>query len=110
VKEKKIKYPATPMRNCLYCFWYNKTSNTCTAPKAHLIANFHANQDKDCIILKYEKTETPNSPTKAFAEQFCIGKKCPYFYESKRLCTRPSLCPYKGEEPTIFQSIKLKKL
>ena len=108
--ENIPNYPTTPMKNCLYCFHYNDNSNSCTAPKAHLIANFNPNETRDCILLKYQKTENPNSPVKEFAEQFCIGKSCPYFYASKRLCTRPSLCPYKGQEPTIFQTIKLKKL
>src|SRR5271157_5499176 len=106
-KYTKIKIK-TPMRNCLYCSWYNKKVNGCNAPKAHLIATFHPDEDKDCILLKYEKTENPVVPPKDFVQQFCIGNSCQFYYLSKRLCTRNSLCPYKGQEPTIFQNIKLK--
>jgi len=97
------------MRNCLYCNHFNKVAVSCDSPKAHLIATFNPNQEKDCILFKYDRTENPEVPEKLFAEKFCIGKKCPYYFASKRICTRPSLCPYKDEEPDIFNSIQLKE-
>lgn len=92
----------------MYCFWYNKGANSCDSPSMRPDSVTFHQTDKDCTLLRYERSENPEAPDKAFAETFCIGKKCPYYYASKRLCTRPSLCPYKGEEPTVFTTIKLK--
>jgi len=108
--KQQPKYPETPRRNCLYCFWYNQGSNACDNPKmSPQYTTFHKNEERDCLLLRFEKTENPEVPEKAFAQKFCIGQKCPYYYASKKLCTRPSLCPYKDEdEPTVFTTIKLK--
>lgn len=108
MSKKDPKYPLTPMRNCMYCFWFNKGAVSCDNPKAVQIASFHQNADRDCILLSYEKSENPDIPNKPFAEKFCIGKKCPYYFASKRLCTRPTLCPYKDEEVSLFSNIQLK--
>jgi hypothetical protein len=105
---KDPKYPVTPMRNCLYCVWFNAKAVSCDHPRAQFIATFSPNQDKDCVLLSYDKSETPDVPDNAFAQKFCIGKKCPYYFAKSKLCTRPSLCPYKGEEATVFTNIKLK--
>jgi|GEM_PF-6190184 len=107
---KKPKYPTTPMRNCQYCKHYNAKSNTCTAPKADQIANFNPRDDIDCWLLKYDKSEIPETNDVDFTETYCKGKKCPFYYSTLNLCTRPSKCPYKNvEEKTTFNNVKFDK-
>ena len=103
---KAPKYPRTPMRNCLYCKHYNPYANACSAPGVDKIAIFNPNPDIDCILFKYDKSETPKTNNKDFVAKYCIGTKCPYYYQKLDLCTRPSLCPYKDEEQTTFEKLK----
>jgi len=109
MKKKDPKYPITPAKNCLYCFWYNANAVACDNPKAAMIATFHQNESRDCVLIRYDKTENPEVPDAGFAQKFCLGKKCPYYFESKRLCTRPSLCPYKEDTLNVFTNIQLKE-
>lgn len=106
-KQKKIN---TPQRNCLYCKHYNSLSNTCTAPRADLIMNFSPKKDADCILLKYDVTEKAEINSPDFVSEFCKGKKCPYYFETHNLCTRPSKCPYKENKiSNEFNNIKFNK-
>jgi len=110
MQEKMPQYPKTPMRNCLYCKHYNSKSNTCTAPNAEKIANFYSRDDVDCILFKYDIAETPKTSDPAFTKKFCVGKKCPFYYETLNLCTRPSKCPYVDEVPkSTFESLDFDK-
>lgn len=103
MKEKK--YPPTPGLNCMYCRWYNHVAFACSAPNSDKIAVFNPVKDKDCILLKYEKTENPKINSAAFVAEYCVGKKCPYYYKTINLCTRPSKCPYKEKIKTIFDNV-----
>jgi len=104
-----MNYPETPMRNCLYCRHYGAKANACNAPGAEKIAVFNPNEDADCILLKYDKIENPKINEPSFVAQYCIGKKCPYYFAKHNLCTRPSLCPYKAESENMFKNIKFNK-
>lgn len=107
---KKPKYPNTPQKNCLYCKNYNAESNSCTAPRADLIMNFNTNKEQDCILLKYDKSEMPETNEPNFVSEYCKGKKCPYYFETHNICTRPSLCPYKSiKDKNQFTNIKFNK-
>jgi hypothetical protein len=94
---KQPKYPETPMRNCAYCRYFNQSANACSAPNSDKIAVFNRDNERDCILLKYEKSENPKVNSKEFVEKFCLGTKCPYYYKKFNLCTRPSLCPFPKE-------------
>ena len=107
---KTPKYPKTPAINCLYCRHYNSKSNTCTAPSAEKIANFHPREDADCLLFKYEITETPKENSGDFVNKYCIGTKCPFYYKTVNMCTKPSKCPYKEDEiKSRFKSINFDK-
>ena len=104
------KYPITPSRNCLYCRHYNSKSNTCTAPGSDKIANFNPRQDADCLLFKYEIKETPKENSGDFVKKYCIGTKCPLYYETSNLCTRPSKCPYtEDEQKSKFNNLNFNK-
>ena len=103
---KVPKYPKTPMRNCLYCKWYNSDANACSAPGAEKIAVFNPQDNRDCLLLRYDKTETPVVKEKSFVSKFCVGKKCPFYHQTLNLCTRPSKCPYADKEASIFDNLK----
>jgi hypothetical protein len=92
---KTPDYPTTPARNCLYCKHYNNSVNCCNAPNSISIAVFHPDYTQDCTLFKWDKSETPEIQDKNFIKEYCLGKKCPYFYETFKVCTRPSKCPYK---------------
>jgi hypothetical protein len=102
---KDPKYPQTPMRNCYYCRWYNEKSVACSAPGVEKIAVFNPDEDKDCILLRYDKTENPKVSEPDFVSKYCVGKKCPFYYAKLNLCTRPSKCPYTEDLPDMLDNI-----
>jgi hypothetical protein len=107
---KVPNYPKTISRNCLYCRHYNAKSSTCTAPGGERIANFSPREDADCILFKYEIKEQPKENNGDFVAKYCIGTKCPLYFETANLCTAPSKCPYtKDENKSRFDNLKFGK-
>lgn len=93
------------MRNCLYCKYYNQTSNACTSPKSLELAIFNPQKDQDCRGLWWDKAENPVVKDEAFVNKYCKGTKCPYYFETNNICTRPSKCPFVDTKETLFQNV-----